>query len=66
MTAQQSRPEERPADLTKKHADPIGPITLLTRSLIGSRAFALVGAASVIAVVVTDTCDPGTLHTISK
>jgi hypothetical protein len=61
--------ENQPEDLTTVHptadlADPIGPITLPKRSLIGSRAMALVGAAGVLAIgamELTDTC--GTVTT---
>jgi hypothetical protein len=68
MTAQHNQPEDQltaqPAD---EQTDPIGPITMPKRTLIGARAFALVGAASVLTVgviEVTDLCG-GPFTTIS-
>ncbi|MFI5711243.1 hypothetical protein [Kribbella sp. NPDC051620] len=50
MTAQQNPPTDPHIQLTDEQADPIGPISLPKRSRIGSRALALVGAASVLAL----------------
>ncbi|WP_020391547.1 hypothetical protein [Kribbella catacumbae] len=49
MTAQHNH-EDQPAD-------PVGPIELPERSRIGARAFALVGAASVLSVGLIETND---------
>jgi hypothetical protein len=68
MTAQKShdnRPDPQPSSVELPGADPIGPITMPKRSLIGSRAFALVGSASVLAVAVMATEECSTWHTIS-
>ena len=46
--------------------DPIGPVTLPKRSRIGSRAFALVGTASVAALAVHAFADGTTLTTIHE
>lgn len=67
MTAQNSRDEQiEPCPAASEHTgtDPLGPISLPKRSRVGGRAFALVGAASVLAVgalQVLDACE--TLHT---
>jgi hypothetical protein len=66
MTAQHPKDEHHdPAEAGQ--ADPIGPITTPKRSLIGSRALALVGATSFAAVavqVITDGCS--TITTIGN
>ncbi|WP_020391548.1 hypothetical protein [Kribbella catacumbae] len=48
MTAQNPYDEPRDPQPTSS-TDPLGPITLPKRSRVGARAFALVGAASVLA-----------------
>ena len=51
MTAQHNQPEDQvSAQPVDEQTDPIGPITLPTRSRVGSRALALVGTASVLAI----------------
>ncbi|MEV6410876.1 hypothetical protein [Kribbella sp. NPDC051718] len=52
MTAQNSPDQQEPraAEAGQLGTDPLGPITLPERSRIGSRAFALVGAASVLSI----------------
>jgi hypothetical protein len=68
----QSSPEDqfaaRPSDGEATGADPIGPVTMPKRSLIGARALALLGAASVLALGVNELIDPNTAtpHTISR
>jgi hypothetical protein len=68
MTAQHNQPEDQlTAQPAAEQTDPIGPITMPKRTLIGARAFALVGAASVLTVgviEVTDLCG-GPFTTIS-
>jgi hypothetical protein len=65
MTAQPNNHEDhQPAD---DQTDPIGPMTLPKRLRIGARAFALVGAASALAVGVIEVTDGCTTYTtISK
>jgi hypothetical protein len=64
MTAQHNQPEDQvdvqPVD---EQPDPIGPITFPKRSRIGSRAYALVGTASALAIGVIELADTCTTHT---
>jgi len=56
--------DPQPAD--QAGPDPVGPISLPTRSRIGSRAFALVGAGGVLATgIAADTVMLPWTHTIS-
>ena len=68
MTAQPNKPEDQlDATPASEQPDPIGPINLPKRLRIGARAFALVGAASALAVGVIDVTDGCTTYTtISK
>ncbi|MEU0093054.1 hypothetical protein [Kribbella sp. NPDC006257] len=54
MTAQPNHEDQQPAEA---QPDPIGPINLPKRLRIGARAFALVGAASTLAVGVIEVTD---------
>jgi len=59
MTAQPNNQDQVTAQPAEDKTDPLGPITFTKHSLVGARALALVGAASVLAVGVvqlTDTC----------
>ncbi|MFI5711244.1 hypothetical protein [Kribbella sp. NPDC051620] len=60
MTTQQNLPEDQHCQLTDDQADPIGPITMPGVGWIGSRALALIGAASVLALGINAIVDPGT------
>jgi len=68
MTAQPNKPEDQlAAQPSEDQTDPLGPITLPKRLRVGARAFALVGAASVLAAGVIDVTDGcNTFTTISK
>jgi hypothetical protein len=64
MTAQPNHEDHQPAE---DQTDPLGPITLPSRLRIGARAFALVGAASVLAagvIEITEGCG-GPITTVS-
>ncbi|MDX6260813.1 MAG: hypothetical protein QOH84_2501 [Kribbellaceae bacterium] len=63
MTAQNAQDDL--LDPPPTDVDPIGPIDLPKRSRVGSRALALVGSASVLAVAVMAVEDCSTWHTIS-
>jgi hypothetical protein len=65
MTADHNQPEDQiTAHKVDEQPDPIGPITVSTRSRVGARAFALVGAASALAVGVVQFADAcGTVPT---
>jgi len=68
MTAQQLPSDDRPADLIEDQADPIGPITMPKRTLIGARTYALVGAVGVFAagaIELVDNCPTWPTNTIS-
>jgi len=59
MTAQNPhhQPDPRPTDAGQPETDPVGPITVPKRSRIGARAYALVGAASVLGVGLIEATD---------
>jgi len=58
MTAHHHQSDGTAADRPAEQAtDPIGPIKMPLRSRIGVRAFALVGAASVLSVGIIETTD---------
>jgi len=68
MTSPQSLPEDQHPDLTDEQIDPLTPMMMPKVSRIGSRALALIGAASVLSLGINEILVPGTITptTVSK
>jgi hypothetical protein len=68
MTSPRNLPEDQRPDLADEQTDPLTPIMMPKVSKIGSRALALIGAASVLSLGINVILVPGTMTptTVSK